>query len=129
MGGTPARSRRGGTRARSRQGVPQPGQDGGYPGQGWGTPLRPGVGYPPRIGQQMEYLIRSRLYASCIHVGGLSCNTLYWDEKLPRNCATDYTPMGTLFQLSKEGKLLKSLILKPLGSRKRRNLFPNRSFV
>ena len=71
LGGTPARLGQGGT----------PSLDGGYPGQAWGT-LHPEMGYPPsvqgwgplRIGQQMEYLIRSGRYASCVHAGGLSCN-------------------------------------------------------
>ena len=38
----------------------------------WRYPLsRDGV--PPRIGQQMEYLICRDRYASCVHAGGLSC--------------------------------------------------------
>ena len=38
-----------------------------------GSP-QPGMGYPPpRIGRQMEYLIRRGRYASCVHAGGLSC--------------------------------------------------------
>ena len=41
-----------------------------YPG--WGTPW-PGMGYPPGIGQQMEYFDMWRWYASCVHAGGLSC--------------------------------------------------------
>ena len=64
------------------------GLDGGIPPvQEWGAPL-PEMGYPqfqgwgiphverwgtPRMGQQMEYLIRSGWYASCVHAGGLSC--------------------------------------------------------
>ena len=34
-------------------------------------------GVPPRIGHQMEYLIRSWQYASCIHTGGLSYLRLF----------------------------------------------------
>ena len=45
------------------EGVPQSGM--GYPSS------RDGV--PPGMGQQTEYLICSGRYASCIHVGGLSC--------------------------------------------------------
>ena len=82
------------------EGVPWPGPDGGVlgpgvgysPVQGFGTPLArsgwegvpwSGVAYPPPpssdrvpprgIGQQMEYLIRGRRYASCVHAWGLSC--------------------------------------------------------
>ena len=69
----------GGTPARSGWGVPQPGQDGGTPSrdkvstiQSWGTPIQ-GWGTPPSIGQQMEYLICSEQYASCVHARGLSC--------------------------------------------------------
>ena len=74
-GGIPARSRRRGTLARSRWG-------GGTPARSrWrgnlarskqgNTPARDGV--PPRIGHQMEYLIRGGRYASCVQAGGLSC--------------------------------------------------------
>ena len=34
---------------------------------------RPGMGHPPIIGQQMEYLLRGGRYASCVYAGGLSC--------------------------------------------------------
>ena len=59
---------------------------------GWGVPTLPGGvptlaggtylggyipwsgrGYPPWLGQHREYLLCGRQYASCIHVGGLSC--------------------------------------------------------
>ena len=44
------------------------------PSQGWGTPVQIwGTPPPPRIGQQMEYLICRGRYASCVHAGGLSC--------------------------------------------------------
>ena len=56
QGGTPARS---GWVGR----LPQP-RDRVSPSQGWGA---------PRIGQQMEYLMRRGRYASCVHAGGLSC--------------------------------------------------------
>ena len=44
--------------------IPRPGQDRGrgYPAQG-GT----------QLGQQKEYSLHSRRYASCVHAGGLSC--------------------------------------------------------
>ena len=35
------------------------------------------MGYPPRIGQQVEYLVRCGRYASCIHAGELSCVVLF----------------------------------------------------
>ena len=84
-------------------GTPWPGQDGGT--QGWGTPCpemgyppppsqvrtgcTPGQSIPPpqddgvlpppppptQLGQQKEYLLRGRQYASCVHAGGLSCLT------------------------------------------------------
>ena len=64
----PARFSRGGTLA---GGVPWPG---GYPG--WGG--YPGRGVPPQggtqVGQQKEYPLHGRLYASCVHAGGLSCS-------------------------------------------------------
>ena len=47
-------------------GYPSQVQPGGYPCQGGGI--------PPGTGQQMEYLIRRSQYASCVHVGGLSCS-------------------------------------------------------
>ena len=55
------------------RGVLQPGPDRGVPPNRDGVP--PGMGYPPprSTGQQMEYLIRRGRYASCVHVGGLSC--------------------------------------------------------
>ena len=63
-------------------GVPGPGQDGRYPSQVrmGGTLARDGVTAvqrwgTPRIGQEMEYLMRGRWYASCI-VAGLSCFVL-----------------------------------------------------
>ena len=57
-------------------GTPWPGM--GPPVQRWGTPplARDGaLPPPPRIGQQMEYLICHGRYTSCVHTGGLSCNT------------------------------------------------------
>ena len=62
--------------ARSRWGVPPIGippgqvQMGGVPQH---TPLAGDTPPPPCTGQQMEYLICSGLYASCVHAGGLSC--------------------------------------------------------
>ena len=81
---------------------PQPGQDGGTPGQGsphngMGSPLArsgqgtyPRMGYPhpgmgpppvlgwgtPWLGQQKEYLLCGGRYASCVHAGGLSCSLI-----------------------------------------------------
>ena len=57
----------------ARDGVP-PVRNGVYPpARDEVPPSQPDLGYPPRIGQQMEYLIRGRRYASCVHGGGLSC--------------------------------------------------------
>ena len=61
---TVPRSLTGGYRNQIRIGVPQPGQDGGG-----GVPWPGQDGVPPVIGQQMEYLIRSGRYTSCVHAG------------------------------------------------------------
>ena len=91
MGQTP----RGGTLPGPPRGVPFQVQLGGYPAGGvpcqgypaWGIPCQgyPARRYPSRVpplarsgwggtqvGQQKEYSIHSRWYASCVHAGGLS---------------------------------------------------------
>ena len=75
--GYPGQVQMGGTTAWSRWGVHWPGPD-GIPWQGMEYPPPPEVGYPlsrggvpPRIGQQMEFLMCSGWYASSIHAGGL----------------------------------------------------------
>ena len=75
----------------------------GYPAGGvpcWGVPCQ-GVqvcvpcqgctlpGYPPsqvrkggtQLGQQKEYSLHGRRYASCVNAGGLSCNYCFWSCK------------------------------------------------
>ena len=82
-------------------GVPckvQPGGGGTLPGGGTllGVPCRGGtqLGYPPsqvrtggvpcwggggtQLGQQKEYSLHGRRYASCVHAGGLSCSGKFW---------------------------------------------------
>ena len=59
----------------TKMGYPLPGQDGGCTPARDGVPPPPPIQRwgPPKIGQQMEYVIRSGRYASCVHAGGLSC--------------------------------------------------------
>ena len=66
-----------GTYPPAKVGTPQPGQDGwrGTPRYLTLPPTKVGTPPPPPgIGQHMEYLIRCGRYASCVHVGGLSCS-------------------------------------------------------
>ena len=106
-GGTPVRSREvPHPRSGWGEGVPHPRSGWGVPQvpptrSGWGTPLpllgqdgvppRPGMGYPPDLGQgtpqtwdrvppdlgHSEHLLRGGRYASCVHAEGLSCSRLY----------------------------------------------------
>ena len=87
-GAYPSQVQIGHTPAGSRWGVPQPvwmggtlARDGVPPVQVRYPPSRDGVSLardrvPPRIGQQMDYLIRGGQYASCVHAGGLLCSRL-----------------------------------------------------
>ena len=71
-----------------------PGQDGGVPCQGVGYPQQgkpPWQGTPPmpgqdgggtQLGQQKEYSLHGRQYASCVHAGGLSCSACYHRTKV-----------------------------------------------
>ena len=80
-GGYPARSSRG-------EGVPCQVQPwggtlagGGYPGQG-GT----------QLGQHREYLLHGGRYASCVHVGGLSCFPMFrYFCVCVFSCSTDFS--------------------------------------
>ena len=69
LGGGGRSSRGGGQSSRggvspARGGVSQPGGGGGQPAGGGGS---------AKIGQQNEYSLHGRRYASCVHAGGLSC--------------------------------------------------------
>ena len=57
----------------ARDGVPLARSGWGVPGMRYHPLPLARHGVPPGIGQHMEYLIRGRWYASCVHAGGLSC--------------------------------------------------------
>ena len=58
-------------------GYPSQVQIGGIPARSLGYSPVLGWSTPPRLGQEKEYLLRGGQYASCIHVGGLSCSKCF----------------------------------------------------
>ena len=59
--------------------LPQPGM--GTPQPGWGNPQHPPPRPPPRIRQQMEYLLCGGRYISCVHVAGLLVCFIIWTQQ------------------------------------------------
>ena len=79
-GGYPARSSWGGILPGSAGGPPGQVRMRGYPAggtlPGYSPPARSGWGGGNQLQQQKEYSLHGGRYASCVHVGGLSCFTL-----------------------------------------------------
>ena len=102
MGGYPCQGGLSPSLARSRWGCTLA-RDGVTLIQRWGTPL-------PRIGQQMEYLIRGGRYASCVHAGGLSCLFMLFKAALQLHCKVNSVIVSVVSKFKNNTQLfLKSM--------------------